>query len=208
MFLPGDGGDDGAGPRVVTFAGDGPVALAIFGFKGGDEASFFGSDDDNEGLLIENRSGAVAEFVGGLVVARRFRPDDLTDGRDGGDFDFLVVLKDDKDVCAIPLCGLGRGAVFFVKVLRVSALMDDFLPENFASLALDRDEGLGSFFLLTGGEVECALNDDRGGVSASGNGPFPAHVFFAGPLGDGFCVGWSVVVFIGTAPLWPIAGEG
>jgi len=135
LFFPGDSGDDGGGPIVVACAGDGPLAFAIFCFKGGDGAVFFGSDDDDEGVFVEDGSGAVAELIGGEIVAC-----DVTGGRDGGDFNFFVVLEDDEDVGSVPLSGLGSGAVFFVKVFWVAALVDDFFPEDFSGFTIEGDE--------------------------------------------------------------------
>ena len=72
LFFSGDVGDNGGGPVVVALARDGPVGGAIFGFERGDGAAFFGADDDDEGVFVEDGGGAVSELVGGAVVAGRF----------------------------------------------------------------------------------------------------------------------------------------
>ena len=72
-----------------------------------------------------------------------------------------------------------------------------------------------SFFAgVTGGEVDLAVDDDGGGVAASGDGGFPANICFSIPLGDWGGIFWSVVIALRASPLWPVSclagcgGEG
>ena len=119
----------------------------------------------------------------------------------------MIVFENDEDVFSVPLGGGGGWAVFLVEVLGVAAFVDDFLPKDFSRFAVDGDERLGAFFFLTCCEVEFFINNDGGGMAATGNGSFPADVFFGRPFGDRLGVSGGVVVFIGTAPLGPIGGE-
>ena len=110
---------------------------------------------------MKDWSRAVAEVKAREVVAHAFRPRDVARWSYRADFDFVIILEGGEDVSAVPLGRGGGVAVLAMDFLGESSLVDHFFPKDCARGAVERDEGLGCFFEVSGGEINSFSGDDR-----------------------------------------------
>src|SRR5271155_2352417 len=91
-----------------------------------------------------------------------------------------------------------------VALLIEPTLVDGGLPEQFARLAVEAEDGLDFAVRLSRCQNHLIADDDGRTVAPSGQRAFPEHVFRIAPFERRFLFGVRDAVALGTAPPRPI----